>query len=93
VVSATGDMAAPPVTVMRSPLAVTGGHATAHPPVQADIAPLSASNAYTVKPLPVVRIVPSAVCRSVSALLPAALAPPAGTLDSAGPDGPTAPPG
>src|SRR5262249_22415239 len=68
----------------RPPLAVTGGHAAAHAPVQADVVPLSASNAYTVKPLPVARIVPSAVCRSVSALLPAAPAPPAGALDGAG---------
>src|SRR5215470_8369857 len=51
---------------MRAPLMVTGGHAAAHAPVHADVVPWSASNAYTVKPRPVVKIVPSAVCRSAS---------------------------
>src|SRR5262249_43381392 len=92
VVSATSDIEAPPATMTRPPLAVTGGHAAAHAPVQADVVPLSASNAYTVKPLPVVRIVPSAVCRSVSALLPAAPAPPAGGGVGAGGHG-APPPG
>jgi hypothetical protein len=73
-------MEAPPVAMRRPPLAVTGGHAAAHAPLQADVVPLSASNAYTVRPLVVVRIVPSAVCRSVSALLLAGLAPAAGAL-------------
>src|SRR5215472_13051873 len=59
---------------MRVLLVVTGGQAAAHAPVQADVVPWSASNAYTVKPRPVVKIMPSAVCRSAST---APAAPPA----------------
>jgi len=71
---------------MRAPLMVTGGHAAAHAPVQADVVPWSASNAYTVKPRPVVKIVPSAVCRSVSTAPPAVpLARAGGALDGAAP--------
>src|SRR5215469_16687679 len=77
---------AAPATLMRVLLAVTGGHTAAHAPVQADVAPWSASNAYTVKPWPVVRMVPSAVCRSTSAAPPAApLAWAGGALDGAAP--------
>ena len=67
---------------------VTGGQATAHAPKQADLVPLSASNAYTVKPRPVVRTVPSAVCRAVSAGPPPVIAWARGALDGVGPYGP-----
>src|SRR5215470_11883448 len=76
---------------MRVLPVVTGGQAAAHAPVQADVVPWSASKAYTVKPWPVVRMVPTAVCRSASTATPAALAWPAGARDGAGPYGPPLP--
>ena len=91
VVSPAGERAAPPVTVRRVLLAVTGGQAAAHARVQAEVVPWSASKAYTVKPRPVVKIVPTAVCRSASAAPPAALARAAGALDGAAPSGPVPP--
>jgi hypothetical protein len=45
-------------------------------------------HAYTVKPRPVVRMVPSAVCRAVSAGPPAVTARAPGAPDGAGPYGP-----
>ena len=88
VVSPTRDFVAPPLTATLGLVAVTGGQAAAHAPMHADVAPLSASNACNVKPWPLVRMVPSAVCRSVSAASPAAVAVAAGGLDAAGPYGP-----
>jgi hypothetical protein len=48
-------------------LVVSGGHAWAHPPVQVEVGPLSASNKYTARPWVSVRIVPRALCAVVNA--------------------------
>jgi hypothetical protein len=60
------------------PVAVTGGHAPAHAPVQADVSPVSLTHRYTARPEPSVRNVPAddvAVLMTVAP--PDALAPPA----------------
>src|SRR5262249_38810809 len=87
VVCPTSDLAAPLATLIWVLVVVTGGQAAAHAPKQADLVPWSASNAYTVKPRPVVRMVPSAVCRAVSAGPPAVIALAREALDGAGPYG------
>src|SRR5438067_326011 len=49
-------------------LAVTGGQAAAHAPVQVDVLPLSASNRYMARPCPSARnlwSIPEADCRSI----------------------------
>jgi len=49
---------APPEAV-TDPVAVTGGHAPAHAPEQADLPPLSLTHRYTARPGPSVRNVPA----------------------------------
>src|SRR5437763_7719973 len=66
-------------------LAVTGGQAAAHAPVQVDVLPLSASNKYMARPCPSARNlspIPETDCRSivVAAMLDDALAAAAGLL-------------
>src|SRR5260370_1714781 len=73
---------------MVAAVVVTGGHPAAHAPAQADMVPLSASKAYRVKPCPSVTMLPSEVCRTVSAAPPTAGEPAAAGLDAAGPYGP-----
>jgi hypothetical protein len=67
---------APPDAV-TVPLAVTGGHAPAHAPLQLDVPPVSFAHRYTARPEPSVRKVPAedeavsmTVAPDVLALLP-----------------------
>ena len=61
------DWLTPPPAIGMA-LAVTGGQAAAHAPVQVDVLPLSASNRYRARPCPSARNLPSipvADCRSI----------------------------
>jgi hypothetical protein len=82
----------PTLILPRDVMVVSGGQARAHAPVQWDLVPLSAANAYRVKPRPSVRIVPSEVRRTVSSVTAAAPGREltAVALIGAEPDGPAA---